>query len=474
MNINHQDIRLGRNQSPLDPRTLVHARYRMAAKLPAYPPVEDWTVKVPEWPMYENDKLGTCGLAGPGHMIQSWTVNGAGALVTLPDSAILKAYSDVGGYVPGDPNTDQGVCLLDMLKYWQKTGIGGHRIGPYVKLDATRADELCEAHHLYVGTLLGLDMPLAWQGAQVWDVGPNLLGDWGVGTWGGHCVTGQKYITAVAGVSEAGLWVVTWGGLVLVTWAALAAYCSEAYGILSTDFLKDGKSPAGLDYNSLAADLSAVLAMPSSQAIAYKAIPIPPFSRMVDTVIRCTAANAKAWKEQGYTVVGRYLGGASPQEVADITGEGMGILWFNYSRKNGWLPTSALGTQDAARDLGQAKSLSVPKGSTIMFDLEGVGGAAGSPIGHLTTWSKPVAASGIIAGCYADGQDKCSGVQLGAVPNLSRYMCGAAVGTQEPLYRGWSAIQLRPVNTKVCGVQVDVSVIQTDSDQCTPTMMVRS
>ena len=466
-------MQLGRVHSPLDSRTLRHAKYRKlaAAGIPQFPTQEDWAAAVPGWPMYKNNELGICGPAGAGHQLQSWTAYGQGKCITVSDAAVVKVYQDVGGYIFGDPSTDQGVNLLDLLKYLQQVGIDGHKIGPFVALDPTRQDELCEGHHLYTGVMLGLDMPVMWQNADVWDVGPNTLGDWGTGTWGGHCVVGEKYFCQVADVSAAGLWVITWGGLKLITWAALAVYCSEAYGILSQDFIKDGKSPIGLDYVTLLADLALVQAMPKASAVAYKAVPIPPFSKMVDTVLRITSANAAAFKAAGYTVVGRYLGGATPQEVLDITGAGMGILWFNYSRKNGWIPAPALGTVDAARDLGQAKSLSVPQNATIMFDCEGCGA---SPVGHLVNWAKPIAGAGILAGCYANGQDKMTGLELGAIPNLSRYMCGASVGTPEPLWRGWSCFQLRPTNTKVAGVQVDVSIFQNDSDLCTPTMQVRA
>ena len=460
-------MNLGRTQSPLDPRTLRHATYRVAAALPQFPPTEDYTV--PSWPMYLNDTIGDCAVAGPAHMIQAWTARGAGE-VTLADADVLAAYRAISGYDPADPSTDTGCNLLDVLKYWQSTGIGGHKIGPYVAIDPTNQSEVCEAHHLYVGVLLGLDMPAAWQQATTWDVGPSQTGDWGVGTWGGHCVCGERY-ALVVGVTAAGLYVVTWGGLMLLTWAALAIYCSEAYGILSQDFLSNNKAPCGLDYAALAADLVAVQQMPRAAGVAYKAVPAPGHSMMLDTTLRITLSQARAIAADPHNVVaiGRYLGGLTPQELADITSAGLGVVGLNYSRANNWHPSAAAGTADAARDVGQAKALGFPAGATIMFDLEGV---ASDPTAHLEAWAKGITAAGFVAGVYCDGQDKLSGAALGALKGITRYWNGASVGQAEPLYRGWCAQQERPGDDSCCGVEVDFSALFQDARNNVLSMVV--
>ena len=66
------------------------------------------------------------------------------------------------------------------------------------------------------------------------------------------------------------------------------------------------------------------------------------------------------------------------------------------------------------------------------------------------------------------------GVQFGSIAGVTHYWNGAAVGTQEPLYRGWSMLQGRPVNTRVGGVQIDRSWVIADSKGATPTMIVRA
>jgi len=51
---------------------------------------------------------------------------------------------------------------------------------------------------------------------------------------------------------------VTWGALKRMTWAFWSRYCDEAWCVLSTDYLADGRSPAGFDLEALRGDLGLV------------------------------------------------------------------------------------------------------------------------------------------------------------------------------------------------------------------------
>ena len=39
------------------------------------------------------------------------------------DEEIIRVYSAVGGYVPGDPGTDQGCVMADVLAYLKRHGM---------------------------------------------------------------------------------------------------------------------------------------------------------------------------------------------------------------------------------------------------------------------------------------------------------------------------------------------------------------
>ena len=72
------------------------------------------------------------------------------------------------------------------------------------------------------------------------------------GSWGGHAVY-------VVGYDSETLTCITWGQLKKMTWAWFAQYCSEAYGLVSKDWLKaSGISPSGFDLATLEADLAEV------------------------------------------------------------------------------------------------------------------------------------------------------------------------------------------------------------------------
>ena len=120
--------------------------------------------------MFLNDELGDCTVAAAAHMIQQWTFFAEKPFIPT-DQDVLKAYKAVSGYVPGLPETDNGTCLLDVLNYWRKTGIGNHKIFAYAQVDYTNAEERRLAIELFGNLYVGVQLPVAVQGANDWTVG---------------------------------------------------------------------------------------------------------------------------------------------------------------------------------------------------------------------------------------------------------------------------------------------------------------
>ena len=84
----------------------------------------------------------------------------------------------------------------------------------------------------------------------MWAVPPQgTSGPGAPGSWGGHAVPVVAY-------DPRGLTVITWGKALRMTWGFWQAYCDEAYGILSPDFLAKGKAPNGFDLATLKSDLA--------------------------------------------------------------------------------------------------------------------------------------------------------------------------------------------------------------------------
>ena len=242
---------LGKKAPVRDPRTLLLAKY-VSPRFSGAPAQADFSGKVKAWGMMLNDKIGDCTVAACGHQIQQWTAN-AGSQRTPSDAEILSAYEKVSGYRRGDQATDDGADLLDVMKYWRKSGIGGHKIGAFASVDPGNFDHLRAAVWIFGGAVLGLALPQSARDQDVWDVPAG--GAAGLGkpdSWGGHAVE-------VAGFGPRGVLVVTWGVLKWMTWDFLKAYCEEAYALISKDFLVDGATPNnGFDLARLKADLKTV------------------------------------------------------------------------------------------------------------------------------------------------------------------------------------------------------------------------
>jgi hypothetical protein len=246
----HSTMKLGKLPPKYDRRTLRMADYLDHAILPPPPPQVDWSKKLTALGMMANDRIGDCTCAATGHLHQLWTANN-GPEVTPPDSAIIKAYEDVGHYVPGDESTDNGCVELDVLNYWRKVGIGGHKIFAYVGLEPRNRLHVELAISLFGGATIGVALPVSAQRQHVWSVvgGPDAV----PGSWGGHEI-------ALVAYNPMGLTCITWGKLLVMTWEFFVKYTDEAYGVLSADWAAESKkAPSGFTFAQLEQDLKVVI-----------------------------------------------------------------------------------------------------------------------------------------------------------------------------------------------------------------------
>jgi len=207
--------------------------------------------------VYLNDQLGDCVIAGAYHIVGVETGN-AGDLFTATDAQITADYSAIGGYVPGNPNTDQGCDEQTALNYWTQTGFqNGTKLVGWMAVDATNQTEVMQALDLFENLYFGIELPDAWinpfpsASGFTWDDGapdPN----------NGHCVMGVGY-------TSAGVQIDTWGLIGTMTWAAISHLCSSAgggelYVMLTPDQLAKGqaKAPNGFAWADLLADFAAM------------------------------------------------------------------------------------------------------------------------------------------------------------------------------------------------------------------------
>lgn len=246
------EVRLGKLPPKKDKRTLQLARYLpRGAKLPTPPAKVKRSQEVSSWPMYANDRLGDCTIATVGHCEQLWST-AAGAPETPAEQSVLEMYWATGD---GSGSDDTGRYELDVLNYWRRTGFGPDRetITAYAQVNVKRHDLVKLGVQLFGNVYIGIALPISAQRQQVWSVTRGA--DAVPGSWGGHAVNVVDY-------DRTGLWVVTWGATLKMTWGFWSKYVDEAYVIVSPDWFKaDGSSPVdagALKMDALMQDLAAV------------------------------------------------------------------------------------------------------------------------------------------------------------------------------------------------------------------------
>jgi hypothetical protein len=241
----------GYRRSPYDKRTLKLDKY-IGTDFLDHPFTCDWTKGVITWPMMLNDQEGDCVCASAGHMIMGWTAAN-GDLYVPADSDVQKAYVDNSGYDPSTGANDNGCTLSGVLGYWQKTGIGGHKIGAYVQIDPKNYNHICAAIYWFGGVFSAIEVD------QFMEDEFNAGAEWTVpinpATWtplGGHGVPLLAFEPKQFN---------------LITWArnqAMSYNCwwkvgMEAWCMISQDFISGNKpSPSGFNMGQLVADLQKV------------------------------------------------------------------------------------------------------------------------------------------------------------------------------------------------------------------------
>jgi len=254
-------VKLGKSRPKFDSRTLLFGAY-VTKNLPAPPSSVDYSKAVSSWPMMGNDKYGDCTCAAAGHMIEEWTAN-TGAEKTLTDATVLSAYRHFAGN-----DADAGASMLDVLKYWRKTGIGGDKILGFTQLQPRSIVQAKDSITLFGNCYIGVSLPDFAVAANTnvittpWVVPPQgPVGDAAPNPENGHCIPAVGY-------DDRNLYVVTWGTLKMMSWEFYQTYMDEAFAVLSNDWISQrlGTAPNGFNLASLQQDLRTVDIFSASSA----------------------------------------------------------------------------------------------------------------------------------------------------------------------------------------------------------------
>ena len=226
-----------------------------ATRAPAAP---DWTAiptitgakPTPDTDPLGNDSAGCCVLAAPGHAVNMIGQQIGDSSLVVTRGMALAAYSKYTGYVPGDPSTDGGWYVRDMLKAWMQDGLYGTKALAFAAVDWRDPEEVALAVMLSTGAVIGgYSLPAEiWsqvdaKGQPQWFVPPGGCGK----SIGGHCMCQH-------GVRN---WN-TWGESAIADQPWVDANCDELYlAIIDKSQLATGRAPNGFDFAQLLADVKA-------------------------------------------------------------------------------------------------------------------------------------------------------------------------------------------------------------------------
>jgi hypothetical protein len=238
-------MKLGKKDAKFNTRAL--HMYRYVDKLYVPPAYADHTYGISNWGMMMNDTLGDCTIAACGHALQIFT----GGNINEPDATIESYYSKWCGYVPGNPNTDNGGVELDVLNDWKSQTLDGHVLEGFVQPQPQNLAHVMHSIAEFGGVYIGFQVPQSamdqFNAGQIWDVVAN---DGGI--VGGHAVFCPAYHTFDPTHNrETTITAITWGQKQKMTVAFWEKYCDESHTLLAAAW-----QPAGIDLLGLRADLA--------------------------------------------------------------------------------------------------------------------------------------------------------------------------------------------------------------------------
>jgi hypothetical protein len=242
---------LGKLPVKAHPNTLSLDKY-LTPILPFLRSSVAWERKVTNWSMLGNDQYGDCVEAAAGNTIMTMTSQ-SGIEYSPTTNQILQDYTNITGFDPNNPSSDNGTVMVDALAYYVKTGIVGRKILGWasVKIDSSLW-EFKQAISLFGTVLTGFNFPQSamdqFNAGQPWRI------DTASPIVGGHCIAVSEYdATQLVGN--------TWGALQPMSLGFLPYYADEAYVIITQDWINQMKklSVSGFNINVLENDAKVLI-----------------------------------------------------------------------------------------------------------------------------------------------------------------------------------------------------------------------
>jgi hypothetical protein len=140
-----------------------------------------------------NDQYGDCVICAMGHAVQAVDLDVKEAAPTFPDSKFLSTYSMITGFTPTNPNSDQGTDPNQAFSMWMTQEFFGTKIDGVGVVPPANLGLVERAIDEFEVLFMSLALPNSCQGQRIWDVGPNVDGNYAPGSWGYHEVIALSY-----------------------------------------------------------------------------------------------------------------------------------------------------------------------------------------------------------------------------------------------------------------------------------------
>lgn len=199
------------------------------------------------------DGAGDCVFACITNYIRlAWSISGRGLFPATGLTAIQN-YSEVTGYKLNDPSTDQGTVMRTAMNWWRKKGYkdakgNRHTIGGWasIKLDINHL--LWAMYLVDEGVPLGIQFPSSamdqFNADQPWSPVKGSPSD------GGHCILADDDPLDTGDT----MLVESWARDQEATIPFITQFTDEAYLVIDTGGMVNGKTIEGLDTQQLLSD----------------------------------------------------------------------------------------------------------------------------------------------------------------------------------------------------------------------------
>ena len=203
--------------------------------------------------MYDNDVFGICVPCDTANTLILRTANAAPAPVIPTLQDVLDLYHIVGGFVPGDPTTDNGCDETSMCEFLTRTGgFLGHQADATGMIDPSNQNHIKWCNYLFGHCRVGWKLPAYAQ--QQFKAGVP----WDVMSAAGN-QKAEGHDAPVVDYRGGLFYVYTWGAKHPVTPVALSAWAIEAHAELFYDWITaQGEAPSGFDLGALAEKMEGV------------------------------------------------------------------------------------------------------------------------------------------------------------------------------------------------------------------------